>query len=113
MKAKRRRRARTYSTRIATERAHLLSGSLSHQIEHHLFPDIPAHRYGEIAVQVRDICERYGLPYNAGSLHKQFGSVVKKIVRLALPGSGNNEAEVAAPVTSTPADREPDLAMAA
>jgi len=92
---------------------HLLSGNLSHQIEHHLFPDIPAHRYGEIAVQVRDICERYGLPYNTGPLHKQFGSVVKKIVRLALPGSGNNEAEVAAPVTSTPADREPDLAMVA
>ncbi len=28
---------------------HILSGNLSHQIEHHLFPDIPAHRYAEIA----------------------------------------------------------------
>ena len=28
---------------------HLLSGNLSHQIEHHLFPDMPAHRYAEIA----------------------------------------------------------------
>ena len=67
---------------------HMLSGNLSHQIEHHLFPDIPAHRYAEIAVEVREICERYGLPYNTGPLHKQFGSVVKKIVRLALPGRG-------------------------
>jgi fatty acid desaturase len=92
---------------------HLLSGNLSHQIEHHLFPDIPAHRYGEIAVQVRDICERYGLPYNTGPLHKQFGSVVKKIVRLALPGSGNNELEAAAPVTSTDAEVQPELAVAA
>jgi fatty acid desaturase len=92
---------------------HLLSGNLSHQIEHHLFPDIPAHRYGEIAVQVRDICERYGLPYNTGPLHKQFGSVVKKIVRLALPGSGGNEPEVAEPVTSTAADTQPELAVAA
>jgi len=65
---------------------HILSGNLSHQIEHHLFPDIPAHRYAEIAVSVREICERYGLPYNTGPLHRQFGSVVKKIVRLALPG---------------------------
>ena len=65
---------------------HLLSGNLSHQIEHHLFPDIPAHRYAEIATEVRAICERYGLPYNTGPLHKQFGSVVKKICRLALPG---------------------------
>ena len=24
---------------------HLLSGNLSHQIEHHLFPDVPARRY--------------------------------------------------------------------
>jgi linoleoyl-CoA desaturase len=64
---------------------HILSGNLSHQIEHHLFPDIPAHRYVEIAAEVREICERYGLPYNTGSLSKQFGSVVKKIFRLALP----------------------------
>ena len=64
---------------------HVLSGNLSHQIEHHLFPDIPAHRYPEMAVEVRDICERYGLPYSGG-LAQQFGSVVSKICRLALPG---------------------------
>jgi fatty acid desaturase len=64
---------------------HVLSGNLSFQIEHHLFPDIPAHRYAEISVEVREICERYGIPYNAGPLHKQFGSVVRKIARLALP----------------------------
>jgi fatty acid desaturase len=64
---------------------HILSGNLSHQIEHHLFPDIPAHRYAELAVEVREICERYGVPYNAGPLGKQFGSVVKKIFRLAVP----------------------------
>jgi fatty acid desaturase len=64
---------------------HILSGNLSHQIEHHLFPDLPAHRYAEIAVEVREICGRYGLPYNAGPLAKQFGTVVRKIVRLALP----------------------------
>ena len=64
---------------------HVMSGNLSHQIEHHLFPDLPGHRYAELAVEVREICERYGLPYNSGPLHKQFGSVVKKIVKLALP----------------------------
>jgi NADPH-dependent stearoyl-CoA 9-desaturase len=63
----------------------VLSGNLSHQIEHHLFPDIPANRYGEIAVEVREICQRYGLPYNTGPLGKQFGSVVRKIARFALP----------------------------
>ena len=66
---------------------HVLSGNLSHQIEHHLFPDIPAHRYPEMAVEVREICERYDLPYNTGGFAKQFGSVVAKICRLALPWS--------------------------
>ena len=42
---------------------HLLSGNLSHQIEHHLLPDVLAHRYAEIAVGVREICARYRLPY--------------------------------------------------
>ena len=64
---------------------HILAGNLSHQIEHHLFPDLPAHRYAEISVDVREICERYGIAYNTGPLPKQFGSVVAKIVKLALP----------------------------
>ena len=64
---------------------HIMSGNLSHQIEHHLFPDIPAHRYAEIAVEVKEACARFGIPYHTGPLYKQFGSVVKKIVRLSLP----------------------------
>jgi fatty acid desaturase len=71
---------------------HIMSGNLSHQIEHHLFPDIPAHRYADIAVEVREACERYGIPYNAGPLSKQFGSVVRKIVKLALPPRRGSQA---------------------
>ncbi|MEV5650568.1 acyl-CoA desaturase [Nocardia sp. NPDC052254] len=64
---------------------HVLSGNLSHQIEHHLFPDLPANRYPEIAPEVRALCEKYGLPYNTGRLSKQIGSVWLKICKLALP----------------------------
>ena len=64
---------------------HVISGNLSHQIEHHLFPDLPAHRYADIAKDVRVICEKYGLPYHSAGLGRQFGSVVRKIFRLALP----------------------------
>ncbi|MEZ5078900.1 MAG: acyl-CoA desaturase [Solirubrobacterales bacterium] len=67
---------------------HILSGNLSFQIEHHLFPDLPANRYAEISVDVQEACERFGLPYNVGPLHRQFGSVVRKICRLALPEGG-------------------------
>ncbi|MGZ4519643.1 MAG: fatty acid desaturase family protein [Mycobacteriaceae bacterium] len=67
---------------------HVLSGNLSHQIEHHLFPDIPARRYAEMSETVKDACQRYGLPYNTGGLATQLGSVVKKIVKLAMPWTG-------------------------
>jgi fatty acid desaturase len=65
---------------------HLLAGNLSFQVEHHLFPDMPSSRYSEIAPRVRDICRRYGLPYNTGPLHKQLGTVHRTILRLAFPG---------------------------
>jgi fatty acid desaturase len=65
---------------------HVLSGNLGYQVEHHLFPDMPSTRYGEIAPRVRDICERYELPYNSGGFGKQWGSVQRTILRLAFPG---------------------------
>jgi linoleoyl-CoA desaturase len=65
---------------------HVISGNLGYQVEHHLFPDMPSTRYAEIAPSVRDICERYELPYNSGRLAKQLGAVQRTILRLALPG---------------------------
>lgn len=64
---------------------HVMSGNLSHQIEHHLFPDVPAHRYAEMSAEVRKICEKYGLPYNTGPLYSQYASVWVKIFKLAIP----------------------------
>jgi NADPH-dependent stearoyl-CoA 9-desaturase len=91
---------------------HVMSGNLSHQIEHHLFPDIPAHRYGEISVEVREICERYGIAYNSGPLHRQFGTVVRKICRLALPDGKADTSENEAVTPAEPA-AERELALAA
>jgi linoleoyl-CoA desaturase len=65
---------------------HVMSGNLGYQVEHHLFPDMPSSRYGEIAPRVRAICKRYGLPYNTGPFSKQLGSVQRTILRLAFPG---------------------------
>jgi fatty acid desaturase len=66
---------------------HVLTGHLSHQIEHHVFPDLPAHRYPEIAPRVRAICERYGLGYETGGLLRQYATVFRRIVRHAVPWS--------------------------
>jgi linoleoyl-CoA desaturase len=65
----------------------VMTGNLSHQIEHHLFPDLPANRYAELAPQVRDICARYGLPYTTGSMRQQFGQVLWRILRHSFPSS--------------------------
>lgn len=70
---------------------HLMSGNLSHQIEHHLFPDLPSNRYVEIAPRVRALCQRFELPYTSGSLTRQVGSVYRRIMRLALPGPARPE----------------------
>ncbi|MDQ3678300.1 MAG: fatty acid desaturase, partial [Actinomycetota bacterium] len=64
---------------------HLMTGHLSFQIEHHLFPALPSNRYPEIAPLVRAVCQRYGLPYSSGRLGRQYLSAVKKIARFALP----------------------------
>ncbi|HVT64573.1 MAG TPA: acyl-CoA desaturase [Mycobacteriales bacterium] len=63
----------------------LMTGNLSFQIEHHLYPDLPSNRYAEVAPKVREVFERYGLKYVTGSLPRQVGSAWWKVVRLSLP----------------------------
>ncbi len=70
---------------------HVASGNLGYQVEHHLYPDMPSTRYGEIAPRVKDICLRYELPYNTGPFSKQLGSVQRTILRLAFPGGQPRE----------------------
>jgi linoleoyl-CoA desaturase len=64
---------------------HILSGNLGYQIEHHLFPDLPSNRYAEISETVREVCEKYDIPYTTGPLHKQYGQVLRTIWKLSLP----------------------------
>ncbi|WP_028643149.1 fatty acid desaturase family protein [Nocardioides sp. URHA0020] len=74
------------SANISGSRAlHLMTGNLSHQIEHHIYPDLPSNRYYEIAPKVRAVFERYDLDYNARPLVKQVASAWHKVVRLSLP----------------------------
>ncbi|CAM3286837.1 acyl-CoA desaturase [Mycobacterium colombiense] len=65
---------------------HIISGNLGYQVEHHLYPDMPSSRYSEIAPKIKDICERYELPYNSGPFGKQWLMVQRTILRLAFPG---------------------------
>ena len=87
---------------------HILSGNLGFQIEHHLFPDLPSNRYAEISVKVRDLCERYGIPYTTGPLHKQYGQVLRTIHKLALPNEHDQLRPARAAAGSTASRRLTD-----
>lgn len=66
---------------------HFMTGNLSHQIEHHMFPDTPANRYQEMAPKLRALCDEYGQHYNTGSFSKQFSEVMVRIAVHSLPNS--------------------------
>ncbi|MEJ7750840.1 MAG: fatty acid desaturase, partial [Thermoleophilaceae bacterium] len=70
---------------------HVISGNLGYQVEHHLYPDMPSTRYAEIAPRVKELCERYELPYNTGPFLTQLGMVQRTILRLAFPGGEPRE----------------------
>ena len=74
---------------------HILSGHLSYQIEHHVFPDLPAHRYPEIAQRVEAVCRKHGIPYNTGPFYRQYGTVLKRILRHSLPNQRPTRAAAA------------------
>lgn len=64
---------------------HILSGNLSHQVEHHLFPDMPANRYEQVGPQIKALCEEFGVHYNEASFMKQFGTVWVRLAKCSLP----------------------------
>ncbi|WP_419716479.1 fatty acid desaturase family protein [Acinetobacter bereziniae] len=79
------RQIRGSSNFTGTDWLHILSGNLSHQIEHHLFPDMPANRYAEVAPKIKALCAEYDINYNEANFFKQFGSVWVRLARCSLP----------------------------
>jgi linoleoyl-CoA desaturase len=78
-----------------------MTGNLSYQIEHHLFPDLPSNRYPEIAARVRALCGKYDLPYTTGSLGRQYWLALRTIHKLALPDRFLTATSDDAPETSS------------
>lgn len=81
------RQIRGSSNFSGTQFLHILSGNLSHQIEHHLFPDMPANRYAQVAPQIKALCAEYGIHYNEANFFQQFGSVWLRLAKCSLPNS--------------------------
>lgn len=53
-----------------------LQGYLNFQIEHHLWPDLPALKYRQAAPEVRAICARHGVPYVEESVFRRIGKLI-------------------------------------
>ena len=66
---------------------HIMTGYLSHQIEHHLFPDMPSIKLAEVQPKVRALFEKYGLKYVEGPLPAQVLSAWSEIWRLSRPNA--------------------------
>ncbi|ORB85907.1 stearoyl-CoA 9-desaturase [Mycobacterium kansasii] len=62
-----------------------MSGNLCHQIEHHLSPDLPSNRLAEISVRVREVCDKYDLPYTTGPFLVQYAKTWRTLAKLSLP----------------------------
>ncbi|PQA50132.1 acyl-CoA desaturase [Amnimonas aquatica] len=75
---------------------HIMSGNLSHQIEHHLFPEVPAWRYAAMSEEMQVIAAKYGQYYNKAPLWRQFGTVVGRILRHSLPSKPKHQPMVLA-----------------
>jgi linoleoyl-CoA desaturase len=74
-----------------------MSGNLGFQIEHHLFPDLPSNRYAEISVRVRQLCDKYDIPYTTGPLHRQYGQALRTIIKLSVPNGWTTSNDPAPP----------------
>ena len=87
---------------------HFMTGNLSHQIEHHLFPDLPSNRYAEIAPQVQALFDevrpalRHRLAAPAGRLRVAEGLPALAAQRLRREGAGRRARHRAAPTPVTP-----------
>ena len=76
-----------------------MTGNLSYQIEHHLYPDLPSNRLAEIAVRVGQVCDKYDLPYTTDSLLVQYGKAWRTIAKLSLPNRYLSDSPDDAPET--------------
>ena len=78
-----------------------MSGNLCYQIEHHLYPDLPSNRLADISVRVRELCDKYDLPYTTGSLWVQYLKTLRTINKLALPDRFLRDSADDAPETAS------------
>ena len=61
-------------------RVDFLHGWLNYQVEHHLWPKFSLRQYQQVQPKVRELCERYGIPYTQASVFKRLKKAVDVMV---------------------------------
>jgi len=75
-----------------------MSGNLCHQIEHHLYPDLPSNRLHEISFRVREVLDKYDLPTRPG----------RSCCSTARPGGRSPSCRCRTSTSPTPQDDAPE-----
>ncbi|MEH0110945.1 acyl-CoA desaturase [Tersicoccus sp. MR15.9] len=64
--------------------ASTLMGGLNHQVEHHLFPNMPRPHLARARGIVREYCQAHQVPYTETSLFRSYGIVISYLNRVGL-----------------------------
>jgi fatty acid desaturase len=67
-------------------------GGLNHQIEHHLFPSMPAPNLRKARVLVREHCTQAGIPYHETSLVRSWQEALRHLHDVGVPIRGGASA---------------------
>lgn len=71
-------------------------GGLNHQIEHHLFPNMPRPNLRRVKSMVREHCAAHSIPYHETSLTSAYGSVVRYLNKVGRAGLYSHQCPLAA-----------------
>lgn len=58
-------------------------GGLNYQIEHHLFPTMPRHNLGKVQPFIKNLCNKYGLPYEECNMVTGTKRVLERLTEVA------------------------------
>lgn len=65
----------------------ILSGTLSAQIEHHLFPKMPPNRLRQVRSKVKEICGRHGVEYGESTWWRTWSQAIRYLGKMSFPSS--------------------------
>ncbi|HEY0260463.1 MAG TPA: acyl-CoA desaturase [Lacisediminihabitans sp.] len=66
-----------------------LMGGLNHQVEHHLFPNMPRPNLGKARAIAKKYCADRGIVYTETSLTESYGIVIRYLNRVGLSAGGD------------------------